>query len=160
MIYIIFGTIGYLTWGQSKIEAYSTEMLPSTNPAVIMMKFLFSFNLIFSYPLTIYPANEIFGQWFCSRTRKGNVRYWLKNLQRTIVVVLSVVIAISIADKIDKFLGLVGALLCAPLAMTIPSMVHLILLAKTPKAKCIDIALIAGSVAVLAFSTIQSITTW
>ena len=94
MIYIIFGTIGSLTWGKGKIEAYSTEMMPADNVAVIIMKFLFACNLIFSYPLTIYPANEIFGQWFCSCARKGNVRYYLKNLQRTIVVVLTVVISI------------------------------------------------------------------
>ena len=132
-------------------------MLPADNLAVILMKFIFSFNLVFSYPLCIYPTNEIFGKWFCSNVRKGNWRYWLKNLQRTIVVVLSVVFALTIANKIDKFLGLVGALLCAPLAMTIPALVHLILLAKTTRAKCIDIALIVGSVPILAFSTIQTI---
>ena len=58
--YVIFGSIGYLTWGQSHIEAYSTEMLPADNLAVILMKLFFSFNLIFSYPLCIQPTNEIF----------------------------------------------------------------------------------------------------
>ena len=47
------------------------------------------------------------------------------------MVVSSVVIALTVADKIDKFLGLIGALLCAPLAMTIPAMIHLKILAKT-----------------------------
>lgn len=84
----------------------------------------------------------------------------MNNLLRTIVVVLTVIISITIADKIDKFLGLVGALLCAPLAMTIPALVHLILVAKTFKAKLIDTALIAGSFAVLGFTTVQSVTTW
>jgi amino acid permease len=74
--------------------------------------------------------------------------------------VITVVISLTIAEKIDKFLGLVGALLCAPLAMTIPALVHLKLVSKSKKAILIDILLIAGSVAVLAFSTIQSITTW
>ena len=135
-------------------------MLPAENVAVMLMKFLFSFNLLFSYPLAIQPANKIFGKWFCSGAPKGNCRYWLKNLQRTILVVITVVIALTIADKIDKFTGLVGALLCAPLALTIPALVHLVLLAKTPKAKAIDIALVAGSIAVLAFSTVQTIQTW
>ena len=62
--------------------------------------------------------------------------------------------AILISDKIDKFLGLVGALLCAPLAMTIPAMVHLRLLAKSGSEKIVDIALIIGSIGVLAFSTV------
>ena len=88
------------------------------------------------------------------------MRYWMNNLLRTIVALLTVIIAITIADKIDKFLGLVGALLCAPLAMTIPALVHLVLLAKTLKAKIIDIALIAGSFAALGFTTVQSLSTW
>jgi len=75
-------------------------------------------------------------------------------------VVFTVVISLTIADKIDKFAGLVGALLCAPLAMTFPTLVHLILLAKTPRAIFIDIALITGSVVLLAFSSLQSITNW
>ena len=62
--------------------------------------------------------------------------------------------AILISDKIDKFLGLVGALLCAPLAMTIPAMVHLRLLAKSGSEKIVDIVLIIGSIGVLAFSTV------
>lgn len=52
-IYILFGGLGYLTWGGSPIEAYSTEMLPADNLAVIIMKFLFSFNLVPTYAITI-----------------------------------------------------------------------------------------------------------
>ena len=135
-------------------------MLPVDSVGVIVMKFCFCLNLIFSYPLVIQPTNKIFGKWFCSTARDGNCRYWLKNMQRTILVVLTVVISVTVADKLDKFLGLVGALLCAPLSLTIPSLVHLILLAETPKAKCIDITLIIGSAAVLAFTTMQTIMAW
>lgn len=155
IIYIFFGSLGYLTWGQSPIEPYSTDMLPASNIAVIVMKFLFSFNLIFSYSITIQPANQILGNWFCSKAPRGKCRHWLKNLQRSVVVFVSVIMAMTIADKIDKFLALVGALLCAPLAMTIPALVHLRMLAKTNREKLIDIILIVSSVAVLLFCTVQ-----
>jgi len=59
VVYILFGSIGYLAWGQGNIESYSTEMLPADNVAVILMKCIFCFNLIFSYPLLIQPTNEI-----------------------------------------------------------------------------------------------------
>ena len=135
-------------------------MLPEDNIAVIIMKFLFCFNLIFSYSITIQPANVILGNWFCSRAGKGHCKHWLKNLQRALLVVLSVVLALSVADKIDKFLGLVGAVLCAPLAMTIPSLVHLSLLAKTTRDKIVDLTLIMGSLGILSFCTIQSVAAW
>lgn len=153
-IYVLFGALGYMAWGNTYIEPYSTDMLPASNIAVIIMKFLFSFNLIFSYSITIQPANQIYGNWFCSCAPKGKCRHWMKNLQRTIVVLCSVIISLTIADKIDKFLSLVGAVLCAPLAMTIPALVHLSLQAKTTKEKLVDILLIAGSCIVLLFCTI------
>ena len=135
-------------------------MLPASNIAVIVMKFLFSLNLICSYSITIQPANQILGNWFCSKAPKGKCKYWLKNLQRMLVVLVSVVIAMTVADKIDKFLGLVGALLCAPLAMTIPAMVHLRMLARTTKEKVIDLIFIVGSMAILLFCTVQQILVW
>ena len=78
-------------------------------------------------------------------------------MQRTVVVVVSVVIALTVASKIDKFLGLIGALLCAPLAMTIPALIHLRLLAKTTTEKIVDMILIIGSTIILTFCTIQSL---
>ena len=80
VIYIVFGGLGYLAWGQSEIQPYSTDMLPASNIAVIVMKFLFSLNLICSYSITIQPANQILGNWFCSKAPKGKCKYWLKNL--------------------------------------------------------------------------------
>ena len=67
---------------------------------------------------------------------------------------LAVLMALLIAEKIDKFLGLIGALLCAPLALTIPALVHLRLLAKTSTEKMVDIAFIVGSLGVLTFCTV------
>lgn len=71
-------------------------------------------------------------------------------------MVLSVLLAMTIADKIDVFLGLVGSLLCAPLAMTIPAMIHLKMLAKTTKEKVVDISLIVGSLGVLMFCAVTT----
>ena len=159
-LYILFGSLGYMTWGSNPIEAYATAMLPADNVAVIIMNFLFSCNLIFGYPITILPANQIFGSWFCSKAPKGACKYWLKNFQRAVVVILAVVVSVTIAEKIDKFLGLVGAMLCAPLAMTIPSLVHLILIAKTTCEKVIDLTLIVSSLMLLTFCTMQSLTSW
>ena len=61
--------------------------------------------------------------------------------------------AVELASKIDKFLGLMGALLCAPLALTMPSLLHLKLIAKTRSEKTIDVTILILSVAVLVFST-------
>ena len=68
--------------------------------------------------------------------------------------------AVTLAHKMDKFLGLIGALLCAPLALTMPALLHLKLIAQSKKEKLFDILILFISVVVLVFSTIQSLETW
>ena len=90
---------------------------------------MFIINLACSYPLTIYPTNTILeGYLFKGDVKKDKmkrkVRKWLKNLSRAIVAGTSVYFAIVLADKLDKFLSLLGALLCAPLVFTLPSLCH------------------------------------
>ena len=65
--------------------------------------------------------------------------------------------AIALQKKLDKFLSVLGALLCAPLAILFPALLHLKSVAKTNDEKWIDIALIVISLVVLVFSTEQSL---
>jgi len=57
-------------------------------------------------------------------------------------------------------LGIVGALLCAPLAITLPCLLHLKTVAKTNREKIVDILLIVISLGILVMSTYQSIENW
>ena len=132
-------------------------MLPADSVTAIIIKFLYSLNLVCSYPIVIYPANQAVENWFCSClkkkrysrlqtdtedemddpaqeesiSRENKTLYWMQNFSRVCVTVGAIICGIVLASKIDKFLGLVGALLCAPLALTFPAMLHLKLLAKT-----------------------------
>ena len=135
-------------------------MLPGDKTYVIVTKLLIGVNLLCTYPITINPANKIFEKWVfrCrSLKKKSKTRYWLKNFQRFLVVCLTAYIAVTIASKIDKVLGLLGALLCAPLALFMPALLHLKLIAKTRSEKFIDFLILILSLTVLIFSTLQSI---
>jgi amino acid permease len=52
---------------------------------------------------------------------------------------------------LDKFLGLVGAIFCAPMAFIIPTMCHLKLVARTNEEKLKDIAIVAFSIMIMVF---------
>jgi proton-coupled amino acid transporter len=80
-------------------------------------------------------------------------RTWAKNFSRTLVCVGATILALKFEGKIDKFIGLLGALLCAPLALTIPASIHLKMLAVTKFERIIDSFLIICSIGVLIFST-------
>mmetsp|Transcript_24574 Transcript_24574/g.32917 ORF Transcript_24574/g.32917 Transcript_24574/m.32917 type:complete len:145 (-) Transcript_24574:75-509(-) len=136
-------------------------MLPADSVTVIIIKFLFSLNLVCSYAITIYPANQAVEEWFCGCLKKGSSRlYWMQNFSRVCVTMLAAICAVCLASKLDKFLGLMGSLLCAPLALFFPAVAHLKLLAKTTKDKAIDIALIIAAVSIFMFCSIQSILSW
>ena len=62
---------------------------------------------------------------------KSKSRLWLKNLVRGVIVTIAFYLGIMLASKLDKFLSLLGAMLCAPLAFTMPTLIHLKLCAKT-----------------------------
>ena len=75
-IYIIFGEFTMIAWADNKSfdKPLITSSLPSKDVMTYIIKILFSFNLFFSYPLVIHPANIVleswmFGDWPKSRKR-------------------------------------------------------------------------------------------
>ena len=59
VIFVTFGEIAVLAFGSDLNEPFITQMLPAGNMGVSMIKILFTFNLICSYPITINPTNTI-----------------------------------------------------------------------------------------------------
>ena len=68
LLYSFFGEFMIFAYGENPNVANSfastgspliTDSLPPSNPWVWVVKILFCFNLIFSYPLVIFPANMV-----------------------------------------------------------------------------------------------------
>jgi len=160
----LFGTICYLTYGANMDEQVITEMLPAGNAVVILLKLTFAVCVICTFPITINPCNIIIENCISSLIDRPSysraVRHYLKNLSRFLVCLALVILAVMLAEKLDKFLSLLGALLCAPLALTMPALLHLRLLAKTQKERFIDFALIAISLSALVFCVTQTLLQW
>mmetsp|Transcript_43589 Transcript_43589/g.57742 ORF Transcript_43589/g.57742 Transcript_43589/m.57742 type:complete len:112 (+) Transcript_43589:1253-1588(+) len=58
-IFVFFGELTSITFGTNLTEPFITQMLPSHNWGVGLIKIAFTGNLICSYPITIKPTNEI-----------------------------------------------------------------------------------------------------
>lgn len=84
----------------------------------------------------------------------------MQNLSRALVTLCAIIVSITLASKVDKFLGLLGSMLCAPLALTCPAILHLKRMAKTKLEKVFDVILIAVSLVILVFCSSQSIMNW
>lgn len=65
-MYIVFGEFTAIAWGDndSFLDPLITASLPETDVITYIVKILFSFNLFFSYPLVIHPANLVVESWF------------------------------------------------------------------------------------------------
>ena len=131
-LYIIFGEFTMLAWGDTEDfdEPLITSSLPSKNVVTYIVKILFSFNLFFSYPLVIHPANLVVESWLFEGWPKSRKRQMSKNVSRTVIVALSCVVALSVWDYLDRFLSITGALTCIPVAFLIPAGLHLQVIAK------------------------------
>ena len=161
IVYIAFDELCYFTWGSDMNEPIITQMLPADSVTVILIKFMYSLNLLCSYAIFIYPANIVFEQWLCKCFAKDRTRlYWAQNFSRFVVTLLAAVLGVTLASKIDKFLGLIGSFLCAPLAMTFPAVLHLKHSAKTGGDKALGLFILGISICIFFFCSIQTLLAW
>ena len=160
-IFVVYANLCYFTWGSNMTEPIVTQMLPADNIVVIIIKFLFTLNLVCSYPIVIQPCNTavelIYEACF---TKDTMLMYWIQNFSRMAVAAVATICAVVLASKLDKFLGLMGSMLCAPLALFFPAVAHLKILAKTKTEKAVDIALIIIAVCIFFFCSTQTILAW
>jgi solute carrier family 36 (proton-coupled amino acid transporter) len=166
-IYLFFGEYELFSYGgytatntEGLIEPLIIDSLPPQQVFVWFIKVMFCFNLVFSYPLVIYPANMVLESYLFGDWPSSSKEMWCKNLTRTIIVFASCLVAIWGWDNMDKFLSVVGALTCTPISFTLPSLFHYVKCAKTQKEKLIDIASIVLSLFVMVFCTYWIFATW
>lgn len=134
VVFIVLGLAGYCAFGNmAGVQAITME-LPFSNLLVRVMLVMMILMIVFTYPIFILPANRAIEQYTVDKIVKRNssFSYWIKNASRISVCVLGAYASIELQDVLAQFLGLVGAICCAPIAMTLPALLHLKLgLAKT-----------------------------
>ena len=165
ILYVIFGEFTVLAWGDREVFDLPlvTSSLPNTDIVTYIVKIFYSLNLCFSYPLMLHPANLVVETWFFEGWPKTRKRQMCKNLSRTILVLLTCVLALLVWDDLDKLLSITGALFCTPVAFLIPAALHLKMIAKADNNKqavIIDYAILIGGVIMLLYSAIYGAVTW
>ncbi|KAK6197565.1 vacuolar amino acid transporter 4 [Scheffersomyces amazonensis] len=125
-IFIIIGSLGYITFGD-QIQTVIILNLPQKSPFVIMIQLLYSFAILLSTPLQLFPAIRLLeSKLFFRKTGKNSLQVkWLKNLFRFLFVLFVAYIAIIGGQNLDKFVSFVGCFACIPLVYMYPPMLHL-----------------------------------
>jgi len=154
-----FGQICVMAWGQNLKTPLVTDLLPKDklqNPHDFWVgwtvKIFFCINLIFTFPLVIYPAHRVIENYLYNGWEKSKKRQWMKNFSRAVVVTLVIALTIALGERLDSFLPLIGSLTCTPIAFTFPAMFHY-KCTQSKKEKWIDLFIIILSGLILVFCT-------
>ena len=76
-VYCTFGLICCLAFGSNMNESIVTQMIPSGNITIIIIKVIFCVNLLCSYAIVIYPTNVAVENWLCGCFKNSkNKLYW------------------------------------------------------------------------------------
>ncbi|RLV93436.1 Vacuolar amino acid transporter 4 [Spathaspora sp. JA1] len=125
LIFIIIGTLGYMTFGD-QIQTVILLNLPQDSPMIILTQLLYSFAILLSTPLQLFPAIRLVeSKLFFTSGKKSPGIKWLKNLFRTLFVTLTAYIALIGGQNLDKFVSFVGCFACIPLVYMYPPILHL-----------------------------------
>ncbi|OZJ03053.1 hypothetical protein BZG36_03775 [Bifiguratus adelaidae] len=157
----IIGALGYLAYGDL-IQTVALLNLPP-GPVVLSMQVLYSFGIVFSGPLCLYPAIRIFEQAIFAPHRRGKyslVVKWEKNLLRISIVCVTLCVAYFGASDLDKFVSLIGSVCCTPLSLIFPPIFHLKAVAHKPWQIGMDIALVIFGLVCMIFTMLITARQW
>jgi len=138
-----FSELCYYAWGSDLKEPIIIWQFPDDNLAVITGRILLCIVILFSFPLQIFTANNNIEHWIFSKMEYSEVRRWLKNLSRLVVVSLAVIISITFYFCLHKILGLTGVLLGSIVVLVMPSLIHNKLMATSTFQKSMNYCVIA-----------------
>lgn len=163
LLYVLFGTFCISAWGNEILPLVTSNVDSEPDAPKWLnytIKILFMVNLLFSYPLVLYPAHIIIENIIYSGWEKSKKRQWSKNITRSLLVAFTVVFTLVTSDKIEKLLSFNGALFCTPVAFMFPAAFHLKAVANDKCSKATDITILVFSFAVMIFCTFMGIKTW
>lgn len=154
-----FAMVTYKYFGNQK-EPIIINNINNPSDFIKIVKLLFCVNLMFSYPLSIFPTNTTIEAYTLSKLKDGPVKYWLANLSRLCVCLAACFTSIMFQLLIDEFLGFTGAILGIPIILIIPLVCHYILVAKSRFEKGLDVVLIVFSAIVAILCSYKTLLTF
>jgi proton-coupled amino acid transporter len=161
ILYSFFGEFCLFVWGSELEGKPLITMLLPEGAFVWTIKAIFSINVMISISLCSFPANSIIES-YMYKNYKGNesFKYWLINLQRIIIIAVSVAVCIILGNSLDKFNSLVGTIAATPVAFMVPCILDMKLCSPTKGQLVLDISIIIFSIIVLFICSGFTIITW
>ncbi|KAF2036731.1 hypothetical protein EK21DRAFT_51582 [Setomelanomma holmii] len=164
IITVIFTSVGFLCYGTFG-EDVSVEVItnfPQTSKLVNAVQFLYAMAVLVGTPVQLFPAMrnielKIFGR---MSGKQSALTKWKKNGFRTMLVLLTGLIAAVGASDLDKFVALIGSFACVPLVYIYPAYLHYKGVADRPWVKAGDVAMMVVGLVAMIYTTSITIARW
>jgi solute carrier family 36 (proton-coupled amino acid transporter) len=157
-----FGIFNYLVYGAYMLAdaPLITRVLPSGQLPIEMVLLLFMASLFIGFPLVIHPTNMVVESYIYKNMKQSIVRKWSKNITRTIIVAMTIVVGLALEESLDRLMSVVGSLACTPVAFILPAIFHLKLVAKSTLMKIFDTIILIIGIILLIFMSGNTLLTW
>ena len=155
IFYLILGDLSYFYLGDELTGNFITQDLNQKSVPVIIVIVVVCINMIFSYAINATPIYVILEYYTMSCLTKSSstTKYHCQTVLRISIYLLAIVSALCIYNYVQVFISLLGAVFCAPLAITMPALIHYKEMAQSKKERVLDMFIIIGSIFVLILST-------
>lgn len=140
--HVAFSEMIYYSYGHELNEPIVIFQIPQDNWFVIIAEFLYLGVIIFSFPLNIYITNYVTESLIFDQMRYSELRKWLKNTSRTLIVALSLVISTLFYAELPRITGLIGVSIGTTVVMITPALLNNNLYAKDTCNRCLNWTLI------------------
>lgn len=154
--YVVFALSGYFAYGP-KVEQVVLLSMPAGDPIVTAARAGYALAMVLGSPLCFLPAARVTELWAFGIVKPGN-RSWAKNALRAAEVCCFGIVASYGGAYFDKFLAIVGAVCCAPIAFIYPALFHLRLCACSLQTKVLDFFFIVQGIVAMIFVLLQVLT--
>ncbi|KAG0676424.1 neutral amino acid transporter [Kluyveromyces marxianus] len=162
VIFVSCGLVCYAAFGD-KVETVILLNFPSDSIFTNSVQLIYALAILLSTPLQLFPAIKILENKLFNKNASGkhNPRVkWHKNYFRSVVVLVTVLIAWLGANDLDKFVSLIGSFACIPLIYIYPPLFHFKVHEHDRALQAVDLAILLFGGAVMAYTSYQTVSLW
>eukprot|EP00045_Choanoeca_perplexa_P006753 m.58456 g.58456 ORF g.58456 m.58456 type:complete len:409 (+) comp13765_c0_seq1:169-1395(+) len=120
-LYVLFGGLGYASFGEDTESIITLNLPPGVFPNFI--KACLCFSLYFTYPVMLFPVSSILDK-ALAPSNQELPSFAKGNMVRVAVVITSALVVLAIPD-FASIMGLIGSTCCMLLALIMPGLLHL-----------------------------------
>ncbi|XP_035790032.1 proton-coupled amino acid transporter-like protein pathetic [Anopheles albimanus] len=155
VLYAVFGSLGYLRWGDD-VQGSVTLNLPDDEPLAEAVKLCVAASVLFGFALQLFIAVDILWPMVQDYVPVANEQPVLSETIFRMFLVLMIFVIGLLIPNLGPFISLMGSVCSTSLALLFPAIIRLIVAYSTPNERP-SAWLLAGTISILLLGVVGMI---